>query len=68
MLPLIQCRATARYADGEIYTFVGDILVAVNPFKPLPALYSPAQAERYNGSSTDSLRPHIFKTALHMFQ
>ena len=35
----------ARYAAApapRIYTAVGDILVAVNPHAPLPALYTPA--------------------------
>ena len=30
-----------RYADDEIYTFVGPILVAVNPFKYIEKLYTP---------------------------
>ena len=28
-----------RYVKGEIYTFTGSILVAVNPYKIIPGLY-----------------------------
>ena len=36
-----------RYVNDEIYTLVGDILVAVNPFKAMaPAFYSSATMEK----------------------
>jgi len=50
-----------RYADDNIYTHVGDILVAINPFKELP-LYSPNVTEKY---IRDARRqpPHVFSVA-----
>ncbi|OWZ17841.1 Myosin [Phytophthora megakarya] len=58
-----------RFVHDEIYTSIGDILVALNPLKPLPKLYSEEQLERYkhcmthansNATDTDELPPHVF--------
>ena len=44
-------------------TYVGDILIAVNPFKPVD-LYSDAQSLRYcNVHSKGDFPPHIFAIA-----
>jgi myosin-5 len=37
-----------RYERDEIYTYTGKILLALNPFRPLPDLYSPRVMERYS--------------------
>ncbi|KAG7401717.1 hypothetical protein PHYBOEH_011006 [Phytophthora boehmeriae] len=51
-----------RFASDEIYTSIGDILVALNPLKPLPHLYSASQLERYKmmTASGAELPPHVF--------
>ncbi|XP_065175985.1 unconventional myosin-IXb-like isoform X3 [Sycon ciliatum] len=53
-----------RFAEGIIYTYVGTILVSVNPFKYLP-IYNPKFGELYRGRRLDdpSLRPHVFAIA-----
>ncbi|KAJ7417754.1 myosin-IIIb [Willisornis vidua] len=51
-----------RFLSQHIYTAVGDILIAMNPFEPLP-LYGREVAERYRRLQTDSLPPHIFAVA-----
>ncbi len=51
-----------RYQDDCIYTDVGDILIAVNPFKLLP-LYSEEWSLAYSRIDINSLSPHIFKVA-----
>lgn len=38
-----------RYLQDKIYTSVGDILIAVNPFKMLP-LYTPMVMAEYRGN------------------
>jgi hypothetical protein len=58
-----------RFLAREIYTYVGDILVAINPFAPVP-LYDDRTAEFYGiaSSRANSLRPHIFAVALRAFR
>ncbi|NXV72812.1 MYO9A protein, partial [Atlantisia rogersi] len=51
-----------RFLRQQIYTDIGDILIAVNPFQPLP-LYGREVAERYRHQETGALPPHIFAVA-----
>ncbi|XP_054277512.1 myosin-IIIb-like isoform X2 [Macrosteles quadrilineatus] len=51
-----------RYEMNQIYTYIGDILVAVNPFTDL-GMYSPKEQKRYCGQSRSSNPPHIFAVA-----
>lgn len=37
----------ARYARGAIYTYTGTILIAVNPFQPIPELVKPGVMQAY---------------------
>uniref|UniRef100_A0A9J8A1T0 non-specific serine/threonine protein kinase n=1 Tax=Cyprinus carpio carpio TaxID=630221 RepID=A0A9J8A1T0_CYPCA len=48
-----------RYATEQIYTYVGDILIAVNPFQKTE-LYTP---EIYVGAKRTSNPPHIYAVA-----
>ena len=50
-----------RYESGKIYTFVGTILVAVNPFKRLD-IYGPEVIEKFRHASTSSeaIEPHVY--------
>ncbi|KAM9663644.1 myosin-IIIb [Trichechus inunguis] len=51
-----------RYVDLLIYTYVGDILIALNPFQNL-SIYSPQFSRLYHGVKRASNPPHIFATA-----
>ncbi|ETE69635.1 Myosin-IIIb, partial [Ophiophagus hannah] len=51
-----------RYGDLQIYTYVGDILIALNPFQNL-SIYSPQFSKLYHGVKRSSNPPHIFATA-----
>uniref|UniRef100_A0ACB8G0M2 Myosin-IIIb n=1 Tax=Sphaerodactylus townsendi TaxID=933632 RepID=A0ACB8G0M2_9SAUR len=51
-----------RYADLQIYTYVGDILIALNPFQNL-SIYSPQFSKLYHGVKRSTNPPHIFASA-----
>uniref|UniRef100_A0A8B9RNS8 non-specific serine/threonine protein kinase n=1 Tax=Astyanax mexicanus TaxID=7994 RepID=A0A8B9RNS8_ASTMX len=51
-----------RYGDLQIYTYVGDILIALNPFQNL-SIYSPQFSRLYHGAKRLDNPPHIFATA-----
>ncbi|KAF5301534.1 hypothetical protein FQR65_LT08838 [Abscondita terminalis] len=53
----------ARFMAGHIYTYVGSILIAVNPFKFYP-IYNPKYVKLYqNRRLGPNLPPHIFAVA-----
>ncbi|XP_037909530.1 myosin heavy chain 95F isoform X1 [Hermetia illucens] len=52
-----------RYYKDKIYTYVANILIAVNPYREIKDLYSPTTIKRYNGRSLGELPPHVFAIA-----
>ncbi|KAF3784216.1 Myosin-12 [Nymphaea thermarum] len=54
---------SARFALNEIYTYTGNILIAVNPFRRLPHLYDVHMMEQYKGAAFGELSPHLFAVA-----
>ncbi|KAM7110856.1 unconventional myosin-XVI isoform 1-T1 [Molossus nigricans] len=57
-----------RFGNNQIYTFIGDILLLVNPFKELP-IYSTMVSQLYRSGAGQpcSLPPHIFSCAERAF-
>ncbi|XP_077100295.1 myosin-IIIa isoform X2 [Siphateles boraxobius] len=51
-----------RYTKEQIYTYVGDILIAVNPFQNTE-LYTPEHSKMYVGAKRTSNPPHIYAVA-----
>ncbi|XP_013418061.1 LOW QUALITY PROTEIN: unconventional myosin-IXa-like [Lingula anatina] len=51
-----------RFSNGNIYTYVGSILIAVNPFKFFP-IYNPKYVNMYQNRRLGDLPPHIFAIA-----
>lgn len=49
-----------RYKKDEIYTYVANILIAINPYKDLHKLYSSDTVKAYHGRSLGTLPPHVF--------
>uniref|UniRef100_A0A8C7SJN8 Myosin motor domain-containing protein n=1 Tax=Oncorhynchus mykiss TaxID=8022 RepID=A0A8C7SJN8_ONCMY len=56
-----------RFRQDRIYTYIGDILVAINPFKYLP-LYEKEVSESYKYHEKTKLPPHIFAVADRAYQ
>ncbi|KAL1545296.1 myosin-6-like [Salvia divinorum] len=52
-----------RYNMNEIYTYTGNILIAVNPFQRLPHLYNDNMMEKYKGMAIGELSPHPYAIA-----
>ncbi|XP_020581074.1 myosin-17-like [Phalaenopsis equestris] len=52
-----------RYELNEIYTYTGNILIAVNPFQRLPHLYDTHMMGQYKGAGFGELSPHVFAVA-----
>ncbi|CAG5041359.1 unnamed protein product [Parnassius apollo] len=52
-----------RYKKKKIYTYVANILLAVNPYEDIPDLYSSSTIKKYQGRSLGELPPHVFAIA-----
>ncbi|KAF8678522.1 hypothetical protein HU200_046276 [Digitaria exilis] len=52
-----------RYAKNIIYTYTGNILIAINPFQRLPNLVDTRTMEKYKGANLGDLDPHVFAIA-----
>ncbi|CAF2069296.1 unnamed protein product [Brassica napus] len=53
----------SRFDINEIYTYTGNILIAVNPFRRLPHLYTSHMMQQYKGAALGELSPHPFAVA-----
>ncbi|XP_036432234.1 unconventional myosin-IXAb isoform X2 [Colossoma macropomum] len=51
-----------RFRQEKIYTYVGGILIVVNPFKFLP-IYNPKYVKMYDNHQLGKLEPHIYAVA-----
>ncbi|XP_062325010.1 myosin VIb isoform X2 [Osmerus eperlanus] len=52
-----------RYSKDKIYTYVANILIAVNPYTDIPKLYAPETIKSYQGRSLGTLPPHVYAIA-----
>lgn len=51
-----------RFQKGRIYTYIGEVLVSVNPYQELP-LYGPEAIARYQGRELYERPPHLYAVA-----
>uniref|UniRef100_A0A1I8GZ60 Unconventional myosin-6 n=1 Tax=Macrostomum lignano TaxID=282301 RepID=A0A1I8GZ60_9PLAT len=49
-----------RYMKNAIYTYVANILIAVNPYFEVPKLYAKDTIKAYQGKSLGTMPPHVF--------
>ncbi|ESN91883.1 hypothetical protein HELRODRAFT_104176 [Helobdella robusta] len=52
-----------RYMKDSIYTYVANILIAVNPYMDLSRLYGSQTIQSYLGKSLGTMPPHVFAIA-----
>lgn len=52
-----------RYGRDKIYTYVANILIAINPYSDIKNLFSSDTIKKYKGRSLGTLPPHIFAVA-----
>ncbi|KIO22380.1 hypothetical protein M407DRAFT_28100 [Tulasnella calospora MUT 4182] len=51
-----------RWQNGEIYTYIGGVLISVNPFKDL-GIYTDTMVQLYKGKNRLEVPPHVFSIA-----
>ncbi|MBN3300010.1 MYO1E protein, partial [Amia calva] len=56
-----------RYMDDYIFTYIGAVLISVNPFKQLP-YFTDREVELYQGAAQYENPPHIYALADNMYR
>ncbi|PLW14594.1 hypothetical protein PCASD_00538 [Puccinia coronata f. sp. avenae] len=55
-----------RFENSEIYTYIGHVLISVNPFRMLP-IYGPDVLNSYKGKNRLEMPPHVYAVAESMY-
>ncbi|XP_044141250.1 unconventional myosin-Ia [Bufo gargarizans] len=56
-----------RFKHDEIYTYIGNVVISVNPYKQL-SIFTPEKVEEYRNSKMYQLKPHIYAVADDAYQ
>ncbi|XP_059727717.1 unconventional myosin-Ia isoform X2 [Haemorhous mexicanus] len=51
-----------RFRRSDIYTYIGNVVISVNPYQSLP-IYTPEKVEEYRNCSFFAVKPHIYAIA-----
>eukprot|EP00063_Salmo_salar_P054276 XP_014029111.1 PREDICTED: unconventional myosin-Ib-like [Salmo salar] len=51
-----------RFDHNEIYTYIGSVVISMNPYRSLP-IYTPQKVEEYRNRNFYELSPHIYALA-----
>eukprot|EP01103_Thecamoeba_quadrilineata_P016539 TRINITY_DN5557_c0_g2_i1.p1 TRINITY_DN5557_c0_g2~~TRINITY_DN5557_c0_g2_i1.p1 ORF type:complete len:823 (-),score=171.98 TRINITY_DN5557_c0_g2_i1:77-2545(-) len=57
-----------HYRADEIYTYIGNVLISVNPFKEIPNLYGPGAIKKFPGKKEYQNPPHVYAVAERAFR
>lgn len=55
-----------RFMNSTIYTYIGHVLISVNPFEDL-GIYTPEHLNKYKGKNRLEVPPHVFAIAESMY-
>lgn len=58
----IQKNLLLRFQNGLIYTYIGHVLISVNPFRDL-GIYTDNHVAEYQGKARIEKEPHVFAIA-----
>jgi len=56
-----------RYMDDQIFTYIGPVLVSVNPFKQMP-YFTDKEVDIYQGAASYENPPHVYALADDMYR
>eukprot|EP01130_Rhizamoeba_saxonica_P005235 TRINITY_DN209_c0_g1_i1.p1 TRINITY_DN209_c0_g1~~TRINITY_DN209_c0_g1_i1.p1 ORF type:complete len:1059 (-),score=289.97 TRINITY_DN209_c0_g1_i1:43-3219(-) len=57
-----------RFEKDIIYTYIGHVLISVNPFRMIPGLYDEQTLFDYRGKFRFEMPPHVYATADDMYR
>ncbi|GIX88889.1 unconventional myosin-Ie [Caerostris extrusa] len=65
--PAIVDNLRKRYLDDQIFTYIGPVLISVNPFKQMP-YFTEREIEQYQGAASYENPPHIYALSDNMYR
>ena len=57
-----------RFSDELIYTYIGHVLIAMNPYRMIKDLYTDQTLRRYRGKYPYEEPPHVYAVADDMYR
>ncbi|NXU28371.1 MYO1A protein, partial [Thalassarche chlororhynchos] len=51
-----------RFRHSNIYTYIGNVVISVNPYRSLP-IYTPEKVQEYHNCNFFAVKPHIYAIA-----
>ena len=57
-----------RFGADIIYTYIGHVLISVNPYKEIKNLYTERTLKDYRGKYRYELAPHVYSLADDMYR
>ena len=52
-----------RFRGGKIYTYIGEVVVSVNPYRNMDAIYDSDVVAKFRGREIYENEPHVFALA-----